>query len=163
DGESLADRLMRGPLPLVQALRVGIEVASALQCAHRSGIVHRDLKPGNVMLSKSGTKLLDFGLAKPAADSAPHVATTAATQQQPRLHRVIASCLAKDPEERWQSAHDIVLELKSLRDGVAAVGTRAVSARVRTMRVLSAVALLALAAAGGFFAAHRVIPKRGPV
>src|SRR5712692_11270106 len=60
EGETLADRLAGGPLPLEQALRFGIEVADALDKAHRSGIVHRDLKPGNVMLTKSGVKLLDF-------------------------------------------------------------------------------------------------------
>jgi serine/threonine protein kinase/Tol biopolymer transport system component len=67
DGESLAQRLARGRLPFEQALRVGIEVAEALERAHHAGIVHRDLKPGNVMLTKSGAKLLDFGLAKAAA------------------------------------------------------------------------------------------------
>src|SRR5437667_2405341 len=64
DGESLADRLQRGAMPLKQALDVGIQIAEALEKAHRQGIVHRDLKPGNVMLTKSGVKLLDFGLAK---------------------------------------------------------------------------------------------------
>jgi serine/threonine protein kinase/Tol biopolymer transport system component len=64
EGETLADRLAKGPLPLEQTLRYGIEMADALDKAHRQGIVHRDLKPGNVMLTKSGVKLLDFGLAK---------------------------------------------------------------------------------------------------
>src|SRR5438876_7411070 len=64
EGETLADRLARGPLPLEQTLRYGIEMADALDKAHRQGIVHRDLKPGNVMLTTSGVKLLDFGLAK---------------------------------------------------------------------------------------------------
>ena len=65
DGETLAQRLTRGKLPLEQALQYGIEIADALAAAHKAGIVHRDLKPGNVMLTKSGAKLLDFGLAKP--------------------------------------------------------------------------------------------------
>jgi len=65
EGESLADRLQKGPLPLRQALDVGIQIAQALEKAHKHGIVHRDLKPGNIMLTKSGAKLLDFGLAKP--------------------------------------------------------------------------------------------------
>ena len=64
EGETLSDRLAKGPLPLEEALRYGIEIADALDKAHRSGIVHRDLKPSNVMLTTSGVKLLDFGLAK---------------------------------------------------------------------------------------------------
>ena len=70
-GESLAQRLERGPLPLADVLRHGIEIASALERAHRAGIVHRDLKPGNVMLTESGAKLLDFGLAKAFLPNGP--------------------------------------------------------------------------------------------
>ncbi|MBW3563818.1 MAG: protein kinase [Acidobacteria bacterium] len=66
DGESLADRLGRGPLPLAEVLKYGAQIADALDRAHRHGVVHRDLKPGNVMLTRSGAKLLDFGLAKTA-------------------------------------------------------------------------------------------------
>ena len=66
EGESLADRLRKGPLPLRELSKVGIEVCEALEAAQRAGIVHRDLKPGNIMLTKSGAKLMDFGLAKAA-------------------------------------------------------------------------------------------------
>jgi serine/threonine protein kinase len=64
EGESLAARIRKGPLPVDQALKIAIEIANALEAAHRHGIIHRDLKPGNIMLTDSGTKLLDFGLAK---------------------------------------------------------------------------------------------------
>src|SRR5437868_13490040 len=63
DGETLAQRLTKGPLPLDQALKCAIEIAGALDKAHRQGVTHRDLKPGNIMLTKAGAKLLDFGLA----------------------------------------------------------------------------------------------------
>jgi Tol biopolymer transport system component/tRNA A-37 threonylcarbamoyl transferase component Bud32 len=65
EGESLANRLKRGPLPQAELLKIAIQIADALEKAHRAGVVHRDLKPGNVMLTKLGAKLLDFGLAKP--------------------------------------------------------------------------------------------------
>ena len=64
EGETLARRLLKGPLPLEQVFQYAIEIADALDNAHRKGITHRDLKPGNIMLTKSGAKLLDFGLAK---------------------------------------------------------------------------------------------------
>ena len=65
EGETLQERLKRGALPIPHALKIAIEMAEALDTAHRAGIVHRDLKPGNIMLTKAGAKLLDFGLAKP--------------------------------------------------------------------------------------------------
>jgi len=64
EGETLADRLAKGPMPTEQLLRYGMEIADALDKAHRKRVVHRDLKPGNIMLTKSGAKLMDFGLAK---------------------------------------------------------------------------------------------------
>ena len=190
EGQTLADRLLRGPLSPEQVLRYGIEIADALDCAHRRGIVHRDLKPGNVMLTSSGVKLLDFGLAKLAAplssDAAFSVLPTQArtnltaegtilgtvqymapeqlegkeadartdifalgavlyematgkkafqgashaslitaimsAKPQPvsavqtliprSLDHVVEKCLAKDPEERWQSAKDVGSELE---------------------------------------------------
>src|SRR5499425_284373 len=66
EGETLAKRLEKGPLPLEHVLKFGAQIADALDKAHRAGIVHRDLKPGNIMLTAIGAKLLDFGLAKPA-------------------------------------------------------------------------------------------------
>ena len=195
DGDTLADRLLRGPVPLPQLLGIAIEIASALEKAHGSGITHRDLKPGNIMLTKTGAKLMDFGLAKEsqmsmaaAADTLgatrPSQPLTAAgtlvgtfhymspeqlegteadarsdifafgcvlyematgkrpfegksqasvvaavlaaepapvSQLQPLtpapLERVISTCLAKDPGERIQTAHDLKLQLKWISEG----------------------------------------------
>ena len=76
EGETLQQRLLRGPLPLKHVLEYGIQIAEALDRAHQSGIAHRDLKPGNIMLTKSGAKLLDFGLAKPVAAMVAGVGAT---------------------------------------------------------------------------------------
>jgi serine/threonine protein kinase len=65
EGQTLAERLAKGPLPLDQVLKIGTEIAQALEKAHQHGIIHRDLKPANIMLTKAGAKLMDFGLAKP--------------------------------------------------------------------------------------------------
>ena len=197
EGETLSSRLVKGALPIDRVLRYAIEIASALDHAHRRAIVHRDLKPGNIILTKGGAKLLDFGLAKfqpPAANagvllsSAPteHAPVTgrgtivgtlqymspeqlegkkadartdifafgavtyemttgrkafeghsqasliaAILQVEPRsmsevqpaispaLERVVKTCLAKDPDERWQTAHDLMLELKWIADGAS--------------------------------------------
>ena len=200
DGETLAERLRRGALPFAELLKIGMEVAEALEIAHRAGILHRDLKPGNIMLTKAGTKLMDFGLAKPASlgatgsASAPLLSaartmsgptpvsplTTAGSivgtiqymspeqiegkeadlrsdifafgavlyemamgkrafegksqisvasailEKDPEpisatkpltpaaFDHLVAACLAKDREERFQSAHDVRLELKAI-------------------------------------------------
>src|SRR5207344_1232258 len=82
EGETLSDRLLKGALPLEQTLRCGTEIADALDKAHRQGIVHRDLKPGNVMITKSGVKLLDFGLAKAMAQPSSQGSLTALPTQQ---------------------------------------------------------------------------------
>ena len=85
EGETLAQRLTKGALPLEQALRYATEIADAMDKAHRQGIVHRDLKPGNVMLTKSGTKLLDFGLAKLKPHGATGGVPSASTSQDATL------------------------------------------------------------------------------
>src|ERR1700694_3256510 len=82
EGETLAKRLEKGPLPLEQVLKYGMQIADALDKAHRRGIVHRDLKPGNIMLTTSGAKLLDFGLAKPATPVAMLATLSVAAPQK---------------------------------------------------------------------------------
>ncbi|MDQ3281358.1 MAG: protein kinase [Acidobacteriota bacterium] len=229
EGDSLADRLARGPLPVDQALRTAIEIADALNRAHAAGIVHRDLKPGNIVLTKNGAKLLDFGLAKPStpplltspdsetrqmsakpltaegtivgtfqymspeqleAGAVDHrsdifafgavlyemltgkrafqAKSRASTIAQilehdpppvssvvpvaPRaLDRIVQTCLQKAPEDRLQSAHDLLLELRWLREDTASGVTQAVRRRPSRVRLawLAAVAAVLLAAAGG--------------
>ena len=215
EGESLAVRLAKGPLPVEHVLRFGGEIADALERAHGQGIVHRDLKPGNVMLTKSGVKLLDFGLAKfqpaplAAVEGVSRLATEAAhgeplTQRgsvvgtfqymapeqlegkeadarsdifalgcvlfematgrkafegksqasligailrdeppaisevvpmsPPALNRVVKTCLAKDPSDRFQTAHDIKLQLRWIAEGGSQAGLPAPVAARRKSR-----------------------------
>jgi Tol biopolymer transport system component len=242
EGETLSDRLARGALPLDQTLRFGTEIADALDNAHRQGIVHRDLKPGNVMLTRSGVKLLDFGLAKGLSPAAPAGGLTALPTQanltqegtilgtfqymapeqlegkeadgrtdifafgtvlyematgkkafsganqaslisailrddpqpiseaQPTspvaLDRVVKTCLAKDPEERWQSASDLKRELRwigeSSQAGVPADSLsprRGERGRVRGGRFAWAVAALLLL--GSLYLGSELVRRRG--
>jgi Tol biopolymer transport system component len=188
EGETLASRVSRGPLPVEEVFGYSIQIADALDRAHRHGVIHRDLKPANVMLTRSGTKLLDFGLARAPADhlfsNETHPpGSTPITEQgalvgtlqymspeqlegrpvdartdlfalgaviyeiatgerafpgdsqasiiasilnrtppppssrqlvsPPALDHIVARALAKDPEERWQTARDVLLELRT--------------------------------------------------
>jgi Tol biopolymer transport system component/predicted Ser/Thr protein kinase len=199
EGETLAQRLSKGPLQLEQVLQYAIEISDALDKAHRKGVTHRDLKPGNIMLTKTGTKLLDFGLAKLKQEVAPanvqlsqlptasdpltaHGAIVGTLQYMapeqlegkevdaradifafgtvvyematgkrafegtsqasliaailerepppmsslqpmtpPALDRVVKRCLAKEPDERCQSAKDLTDELKWIAEGSSQV------------------------------------------
>ena len=145
EGESLSGLLRRGPLPVELVFRYGMQIADALAAAHAKGIVHRDLKPHNVMVTKKGVKVLDFGLAKTAQDDTitgtevvlgtpaymapeqragkPTDARTdlyalglvlremAAGRESTWLTGIIERCLAADPEDRWQSARDVMAAL----------------------------------------------------
>jgi len=230
EGETLADRLARGRLPLDQALTIAVHVADALSAAHRAGVVHRDLKPANVMLTKAGggstsspqAKLLDFGLAKTAAPvvaaGASMMATTpvnitaqgtilgtfqymspeqiegqdadarsdvfafgcvlyelltgvkafqgktqasligAILKDQPppittlqpiapaALDHVVQTCLAKHPDERWQSASDLLRELKWIAanpsTSAPVVGVRGAGRRERLLAFVAAISLV---------------------
>lgn len=84
-GETLAERLTRGALPVAEVLKIGAQIADALERAHRAGVVHRDLKPGNVMLTRSGAKLMDFGLARPSGLSGPSGSGLSAMTQSPTV------------------------------------------------------------------------------
>jgi serine/threonine protein kinase/Tol biopolymer transport system component len=228
EGETLADRLKKGPLPIDQALRIAIEIAKALDKAHRAGVIHRDLKPGNIMLNKLGAKLLDFGLAKTrvspmagagmsmlptvtnltsngaiigtfqymapeqlegreadartdifafgavvyevltgkkafegqsqaslisaimSADPPPMSISRPLTPQS--LDHVVRRCLAKNPDDRWQTASDLMRELEWLADSPPPLaGSPPASARGNArerLMWLSATGLLLLTALG---------------
>jgi serine/threonine protein kinase len=103
EGETLYDRLKRGPLPLDQFWKIAIEVADALDKAHRAGITHRDLKPGNIMLTKAGSKLLDFGLAKGSG-----AAFAAAVGSSPSQSVFAAAMTRSSPASPLTSAGSIV-------------------------------------------------------
>ena len=131
EGETLLDRLAKGPLPLEQTLRYGVEIADALDKAHRQGIVHRDLKPANVMLTRSGVKLLDFGLAKamtPAStavepDGAADAAGPDAGRHDPRDVPVHGARAARRQGRRRAHGH-LRVRRGALRDGDGQEGVR---------------------------------------
>ena len=242
EGETLARRLEKGPLPAAEVVTLGAQIADALDRAHRAGIVHRDLKPGNVMLTKSGAKLMDFGLARVAGlATAPGALAESPTLSRPltaegsivgtfqymapeqlegneadaradiwalgcvlyemvtgqrafggksqaslisaimkdkprpiaelsplsppALERLVWQCLAKDPDERWQSAGDLARELQWIAEGGSRAGVpAAVAARRRSRERLAwmlavasaAVALTAL----GLLVSRRSEPPR---
>ncbi len=101
DGQTLAERLKKGALPLDQALEYGIQIADGLDTAHRAGIVHRDLKPGNAMLTKLGVKLLDFGLAKLVEDQSISEDSDAPTRQKDltKQHAILGTLQYMAPEQ----------------------------------------------------------------
>jgi serine/threonine protein kinase len=101
EGETLAKRLERGPLPVDQVLKVGAQIADALDNAHRSRIVHRDLKPSNIVLTSNGAKLLDFGLAKPASALVDVAAMTATQVETPVTERgtIVGTFQYMSPEQ----------------------------------------------------------------
>jgi len=117
-GQTLAERLLKGPLPLDEALTVGKEIAEALSAAHRQGVIHRDLKPSNVMLTKSGAKLLDFGIAKlMGRDDGPSVQTRSASPKQASLTRqgvIVGTPQYMSPEQLEGKASDVRTDLWQL-------------------------------------------------
>src|SRR5271168_5391307 len=103
EGETLADRLRKGAMPLQEIFKIGIAVAEALAVAHRQGIVHRDLKPGNIMLTPGGAKLMDFGLAKPLGAQA-----TAGSGTAPPSFTAVATMSGPSPLSPLTSAGSII-------------------------------------------------------
>ena len=101
-GETLETRLLKGPVPLKQALEYGIQICDALEKAHRAGIVHRDLKPGNIMLTPAGAKLLDFGLAKPVASMLGKQAAPLAGEHTPSSPTINVTALTATPQALTQ-------------------------------------------------------------
>ena len=144
EGESLADRLKKGRLPLDQVLRIGAEIAEALHAAHGRGIVHRDLKPGNIMLTKSGAKLLDFGLAKSSSDAPVIVeATGLVTEAKPltREGMILGTFQYMAPEQFEGVDADAQTDIFAL--GVVlyemATGRRAFEGKTRTSLIAAIV------------------------
>src|SRR6266404_153179 len=189
EGETLAKRLEKGALPLEQVLKYGMQIADALDKAHRSGVVHRDLKPGNIMLTPTGAKLLDFGLAKPTAPLSSGVTLTGERAFQgnsqlsvasailekepmpissvkpmtpPALDHAIRRSLAKEVDKRWQSAADLAGELQWIAEGGSQSGAPAPLVSHRKLRerlAWSVAALLAVCLAPVAFLHFREKPQ----
>jgi len=140
EGESLADRIAKGPLPLHEVLRYGQQIAEALDKAHRQGVVHRDLKPGNVMLTKSGAKLLDFGLAKLTQ---VEVSLDDATQQKPltREGTIVGTFQYMAPEQLEGQEADARTDIFSLGAVLyeMATGRRAFEGKTKTSLIAAIV------------------------
>ncbi|MCM2314796.1 MAG: protein kinase [Thermoanaerobaculia bacterium] len=140
EGESLADRIARGPLPLHEVLRFGQQIAEALDKAHRQGVVHRDLKPANVMLTKAGAKLLDFGLAKIAQ---PEVSLDDLTQQKPltREGTIVGTFQYMSPEQLEGEEADARTDIFSLGAVLfeMATGVRAFDGKTKTSLIAAIV------------------------
>ncbi len=112
EGETLAERILRGPLPTELLLRIGIEICDGLERAHKTGVIHRDLKPANVMLTKSGAKLMDFGLAKAVeAEELPTGSVTQALNLPPsaapltQAGVVVGNVSVHVAGSRWRANH----------------------------------------------------------
>ena len=144
EGESLAQRLTKGPLPLPEVLRLGAQVAQALDAAHRSGIVHRDLKPGNVMLTKGGVKLLDFGLAARPGDGQGIVtAQSSLTEAKPLTEAgtIVGTFQYMAPEQLEGQAADARTDIFALGAVLfeMATGKRAFEGKTRTSLIAAIV------------------------
>ena len=127
EGESLAERLGAGPLPIAQVLQYGSQIASALDKAHRGGVLHRDLKPGNIMLTKAGAKLLDFGLATAAPPLAGDPTLTDMTPRVSPLTQqgvIVGTVQYMSPEQVEGKELDARSDIFSLGAGVVRNGDR---------------------------------------
>ena len=140
DGETLAERLLRGPLPTDEVLRLGVQAANALDRAHKQGIVHRDLKPGNIMLTKSGVKLLDFGLAK---SNAPLTDFSGSTQHRPLTKEgtIVGTFQYMAPEQLEGAEADARTDIFALGALIyeMATGRRAFEGKTRTSLIAAIV------------------------
>jgi serine/threonine protein kinase len=127
EGHTLANRLQKGPLPLEQVLKLGEQIADALDNAHRSGVVHRDLKPGNIMLTQSGAKLLDFGLARlielPSVDPAGLSKLTTESDRLTEPGTILGTWQYMAPEQLEGKDADVRTDIFSLGAVIFEMGT----------------------------------------